>query len=147
MFKSPTQPLCRYCGKPISKHVETIYVYAERPRDHIMEDIRGFEGGQLVKTGERKMPIAVPRHVIGTPKTKSDCQALASRTFNHPVTVISVARWNEGILRFNLWDNESYVDEFFCKGSCAIGFAYAAARKDLAMPAYNESVRKRNARG
>jgi len=147
MFKSKTQPLCRYCGALIKKHGESVYVYAEPPRDQYVEEIQGFVGGRMVKTGERIQKIHVPRHVVGQPKTKSECQSLADRSFNHPVSVISISRSGEGIRRFNIWDGETYVDEFFCNGEHARRFGYETARTGMAMPAYNRAVKNREGKG
>lgn len=46
--------------------------------------------------------------------------------------------WNDDrmtrvISDISVWDGESYVDPFFCNGTCAKEFAYAAARTGMKM--------------
>lgn len=97
------RPLCVCCGKPIPKRTDLVWV----------RDPDSIQGG-------------VQPHVAGPLYSKADCQRLS----NHQVASVSyMPRHGERrVSHFTVWNGESYVDEFFCKGSCANRFAYVMAR-------------------
>ena len=119
-FKSPQQPFCRMCGKPIPKFTVTVYVRGAASRFDVVSSFARYTyvGNDL-------------------PKTIADCRRLTNGR------VVSVRRRGEQISQFSEWDGESYVDEYFHNSGCAIEMAYAAVRKhDLAAHAWTEAMTK-----
>lgn len=123
MTKSKTQPLCLWCGKRIAKN-----------------------------TSWERFGTTMGKFPDIKPKTREEAQ----RYVNHAIVSLSWSyHWDRDayppkrlsrnyIEKVGTWDGESYVDLFFCNGNHARNFAYAAARKGLAMPAYNEAIKKRD---
>lgn len=119
MFKSATQPLCRYCGEAIRKHTTTVHIERERQEYHRADEFS--------------------RHVY--PETPIKSKAECAKLTNHAVMSV---KWNRAerstdtgyerqpeldyIGSFTEWDSESYVDAFFCNGDHAKRFAYVLAR-------------------
>ena len=124
VFQSDTQPLCRYCGKPIKKHTSTVYFVKERSA--LMRD--------SVHT----------RHIVGSPTTKAEAQRMVNEQ------IVSVRRGTMYQLdpaivgQVSLWDGVSYEDEFFCNGTHAQRFAYVMARTGQATVAYADATKKTN---
>lgn len=60
----------------------------------------------------------------GRPKTREEAQKYTNGI------VTSSRRSADGsyLLSVNVWDGESYVDEFFCTNRCAISYAHNMAR-------------------
>lgn len=129
-------PLCRYCGKPIAKRTTTVLVRAEQhPNDQITASWCRY-----VYVGSNP------------PRTIDDCRKLSNRI------VVSVKRgkhWvdnydrlekNETIGEFTEWDGESFVDEFFCRGECARGFGYMAAKTGMQSVAHEKAAKARAAK-
>lgn len=122
IYKSETQPLCRYCAKAISKRTETVFFG------------RNVGGTMLDARLEQ-------------PQSRAEAQAVLNQQ------VVSV-HWRESVVdgawkrafidRVSIWDGESYDDEFFCSGSHARQFGYAAARANNAMPVYNRAIKEQN---
>lgn len=106
IFKSATQPLCRCCGKPIRKHTRTVYVREKLSDNEMKQDFW--------------------RYVEGVAHKKAD---LVKFTNYQIVSVSRLYNDKSRIGSFGEWDRESYVDEFFCSGTCAMTFAYAVAVK------------------
>jgi hypothetical protein len=92
-----------------------------------MEPVRAFVRGRVEVVESRKLALHVPRHVIGTPKTKAELLPLLAQVSNQPMTVVSLKRHGDGIDEFNVWDGETYVDPYFHSGRCAQQFAYMMA--------------------
>ncbi len=116
MFKSQTQPLCRWCGKRIAKRtnhrpVGRIGTY-DFDRPTTVEDCKKLTNEQIV---------SVKYHY----ETDTNYDRTGRRT----------------IYSYNTWDGQSYADEYFCNGEHARWFGYAAAEKGLAMPAYNKAMK------
>jgi len=136
-FKSPAQPLCRYCGAPIGKKTRSVFVH---PRGE--ENDRPYFCGVLSVDPENP------------PRSKADCQRLVNQT------VVSVRyddiwwrRDENGSLSadrsfgrvvnsFATWDGESYEDQFFCSDKHAKMFGYASARSNHVTNAYNAALSK-----
>lgn len=134
-FKSKTQPLCRFCGKPIKK--ATVIVYFDRDFGSMSRMVKGVR-----------------------PKTQAEAQRHVNETivavrWNRPKTIKASEmthrdqeiepRWIE---QAYVWDGETYEDELFCNGDHARQFGYAAAGWEsgrLAMPAYNQAMAVRRA--
>lgn len=115
---SPTQPLCRYCGKAIAKRTTTV------------------QFGSTAEAAARNSSYW--RYRVETPTTKAEAQKLLNET------VVSVKRHGNGDLwMVGVWDGESYVDGFFHNGKCAKRFAYLMAREGRCTAAYNEAMRAR----
>lgn len=120
IFKSATQPLCRYCGDRIRKHAVTVYL--KRERSEYDRDHPGFS--RHIYTAE---PI----------KSKADCEKQTNQTviavkWDRPTistdTGYARAPDRDQIASFSEWDGESYIDQFFCNGDHAKRFAYVMAR-------------------
>lgn len=121
-FKSHKQPLCRACGAKIKKVTRDVYVYPEPPRTEIpeMKNSDGPDRFKQVPIG-KMIPIHVPKHVVGSPRTKAEAQKLV----NEKIVSIQRDLDGTGIRRISVWDGESYRDEFFCNRTvCAVGYAY-----------------------
>ena len=122
MIKLPTQPLCRYCGEPIRKYTNTISLRTRKP-------------------GEDRL---YPSFQVATlPTTRAEAQRFTRN--GHQIVRVKRTRRGNGISQFTTWDGESYVDEFFCNGSHARHFAYAAAQAGHRTKAYAEKANAQNA--
>jgi hypothetical protein len=117
-YQSSKQPHCRCCGKPIPKYTDNVYV---RHSDDLGPRLSGQVEGPLF--------------------TKADCQAKT----NHQVMSVAYEHGERRVWKFSTWDGESYVDEFFCKGTCATRLAYVMARGGHCTVAYNDAVKKARA--
>lgn len=117
-YRSPTQPLCAFCGGPIPKHTEWKNLNP------------GYLGGKPLDEQVEAW--------AALPATKAEAQA----RFNEVVTAVryterKVSLYSDEphpnfprrITEVHLWDGESYVDPFFCKGPCRNDFAYEMARQ------------------
>jgi hypothetical protein len=114
-------PLCRYCGQPIPKRTDTVFV-----RD---------PGSNL--TGAVDGPL----------HSKEECQSKVNQT----VVSVTYGPTQNGIGRtiwsFGIWDGKSYKDKYFCKGACATKLAYLMARDGHATLAYGAAVSRQKAKG
>jgi hypothetical protein len=122
-FKSKTQPLCRCCGKKIAKHT---VCYFMRPLDYVP-----FHSSETFIRGGFATKDEVQRAANGQ---------VVSVKYNHA--------WGEderrtSVYSAHLWDGESYVDAFFCKGTCSTLFAYVMARAGHSTVAFNNALRAR----
>lgn len=119
-FKSPTQPHCRSCGRPIRKLTTTVWFGAQAPH---------ADAFSISRTEK--------------PATLDE----ARRLVNQQVVSHQWRGDREWIHRMGLWDGESYQDEFFCTGECAKRLGYAAARPpfELVLKPYSAAIRRRDA--
>ena len=120
MFKSPTQPLCRYCGKAIRKWTKTVYFGHDTPRD---------DGHTATR--------------IETPRDKAEVERLV----NGRVTSVRRAGpyWAEQVghdyvASAGVWDGESYHDDLFCTVSCGEGLGRLMAKEGRCTTAYNAAL-------
>lgn len=123
MIKSDTQPLCRWCGKPLRKYTE---------RRHPSPQVLGFDDPNL--------------------RAMEDCQRrenqrVVSVQYRWDYDRISDEKIasSKRIHSYAVWDGVSYeaVLGFFCTNNCAMYLGQSAARDhNLAGIAYNEAVRK-----
>ena len=126
-IKSKTQPLCRYCGKPIAKRTESVN-FNERPS---RPDLRGIkplsraEAQRLVNGKIVSVRWTVPKRL-----ERGEFEPTGEPRF---------------ISQVGLWDGESYVDEFFCNGDHAKSFGYSAAQKGMVTAAWQAATLKRRA--
>ena len=121
---SMKQPLCRLCGKKISKKTRGIMF----GRDGVVRT-----DGFIENRPER-------------PISKEVVQAL----FNEQVVSV---KWSKGkdaeakkagydnIVQASVWDGVSYVDPYFCNGDHAKQFGYLAAEAGLNTIRYEEALR------
>lgn len=132
-FKFQTQPLCRYCGRPIAKYTE---------RFRFGPDHRSI--GDDARTDIKpRSKVEAQRHINGqivsvhwTMKRKSNDWRDVDYDEQERAYISAVTAW----------DGESYVDPFFCNGDHAKRFAYAAARLTkpfISMPAYDVAMKVR----
>lgn len=104
-YKSPTQPLCRACGKPIPKHTNKVSF-----------------GETYSKRFQNTRPVSIEeaRKLVNT--------QIVARRWTTPTRLEQGEYVPTGEPRFiseiSTWDRESYIDEFFCKGACAQSYAY-----------------------
>jgi len=129
-FISDTQPLCRYCGKPIKKHTRTLYFGAGETSQKISSDLVAYRPEK--------------------PTSKAEAQKLVNEQI---VSVGWAVQWCDGedgsrvserdyIDKATTWDGVSYVDEFFCTAEHARWFGYAAVRTGIAMPDYHNAIKQ-----
>lgn len=97
-FKSPTQPLCLNCGKKIAKATQSTWLGHKQSKP--LTEVKASTNQQLVSWRfAKKYDYATDTTTIS--KTEVD--------------------------KYSTWDGESYVDEFFCNGTCRTEWAYAMA--------------------
>jgi hypothetical protein len=134
-FKSTTQPLCRFCGKPIAKHTRRVWIETNP---------------EIGKGPATEWSRHVHVEKGSEPKNRADCQQLT----NHQVVSLSYTeRYDDRLEKsvrshvrsFSEWDGESYSDPYFCNGDHARRFAYAVVNghPTMAMTAYREALAKR----
>lgn len=122
MFKSPTQPYCRMCGKKIAKARITVYF------------------GQSV---EQRGTLLYQR--TEKPTSKEEVKSLFKEQ-------VSLTRWcgagavsrNNGVRWIStafIWDGESYKDAYFCTDDHAKEMGYAAARGGQHTAAWAQATR------
>jgi hypothetical protein len=120
-FVFQTQPLCRFCGKPIAKHTER---FRFGPHHRMIGD----DARRDVK-----------------PVSKAEAQ----RHINGQIVSVEWSMQRDYIQSVTAWDGESYVDPFFCNGDHARRFAYAVARMEkpfITMSAYDSALKARSQR-
>jgi hypothetical protein len=129
-FKSSTQPLCRYCGKPIPKWTERVYFgcapnEVERGRGRAEQPANKVEAQRYINGDVVSVEYSTAAYV--------DAGGTSIRTIDVPRYVRSAG----------VWDRETYIDEFFCKGEHAKDFGAACARNGtLSMPAYRQALER-----
>lgn len=126
VHKSSVPVFCRYCGKPIPKWTN---------RQWVPHEIRG----QICTLADAQT-LSNYRVVSISRVSNSDQLSRENRMKRHRGLGEKRA---DPIRCYSTWDGESYVDPFFCKGTCAKDFAYANAHAGQAMRAYNEAVARR----
>jgi hypothetical protein len=117
-FKSPTQPLCRWCGKPIPKWTRNLY-FGQSPRSD-----------------------AFSRSFAEKPANREDAQRLVNEK------IVSVRYWDtpdepRHVHMASSWDGESYTDQFFHSADCARAMGYAAAHNGWTAEAYDTATAAR----
>lgn len=120
-FKSPSQPFCVCCTKPIRKHTVTHWLRTDPA--HV------GHSSDFIKH------VYVPE----LPRSKEEAQRLT----NGKIVAVRRGRDAGTISQFNTWDGESYVDQFFCTGTCARDFGYICARGGKVTKRYNEFLEAR----
>lgn len=141
-FKSPTQPLCRYCGRAIRKRTELVRFgrapcevensrgSAERPANRA--EAQRYVNGQVVAV--RYSTAAHEDAERGSDGATWSRSCGATTAYRN----VTVARYVD---EASVWDGESYEDEFFCTGEHAKLFGYACAMEgSLSMKAWREAV-------
>jgi len=114
-YKSTTPPLCRYCGGPIAKHTTCLFF--------------GRSKGSVSGHDFVERPASIDE---------------VRKFTNHKVTSVrrsgTAADGSSWVLSANVWDGESYVDEFFCNGVHARAMGVKAAKMGYRMPAYDRAA-------
>lgn len=132
-FKSPTQPLCRFCGRPIRKWT-TYYQFGPDHRSAGDEARRG----KPLSIAEAQREINSGRIVHVKWKTPTQLEHSEFVPTGEP-------RW---ICEASVWDGESYADGFFDTGSCAQSYAYMVVEAcGLVSKNYNAALAKRAEKG
>jgi hypothetical protein len=136
---SPTQPFCRWCGKPLRKFTRTVWIEKA--------DSGRTEAGRAASDWSRYVFTDTP------PTTKAECQALTN------LRVISVhytALYQDGeqvgraLRSFGEWDGESYltVYDYFCSNPCAAELGRTVVRdRGLCGADYNKALREGGSHG
>jgi len=109
-YKSPVQPLCRYCGKAIAKHTTGAW-FGRLTANHLTGDYR-----EKPTTMEEASKL-IGRQVVSV--RKDDDGTLFSAT---------------------VWDGQTYRDEFFCADKHARMMGEKAAKMGYRMPAYDQAM-------
>jgi hypothetical protein len=120
------RPLCRFCGNPIAKTTVTV---------------------QFVENGSNtNSPSGNWRQRVGAPRTREEAQ----RFVNEPIQTVKFLGDGDDkrIVKLTAWDGESYLDEHFCKDSCAqfFGRMIAKAKPDWASETYWKKLAEQKAR-
>lgn len=120
-YKSDVQPLCRYCGKPIAKRVDTIYFGRKthgRPEfPATLDEARRLVNGKVVSCRWMRMKDRFGYKAQGEPD-------------------------HDYVAWVGVWDGESYEDEYFCTQVDARRLAYLYARGGHATTDYNRAALK-----
>jgi hypothetical protein len=122
MFKSNKQVFCRWCGKRIAKHATHVNV-REEPSHYDRKS--SWNDYIYLGKGNRL-------------RSKTECQ----KHTNQKILSVSYRdQWIDDVndryvSYFNIWDGESYVNEFFCSGTCAQQMGRAAAAKGFSTKAW-----------
>lgn len=95
-----TRPHCRNCGKSIPKETNVVWF------GHAKENRSKLYWIELTDK----------------PTTREEAQRLV----NGEIT--SVASWAGNISRVSVWDGKSFIDQYFCTGSCAQAFGRMCAK-------------------
>lgn len=148
-YRSASQPLCRYCGKPIAKHTESKSV-----RDPRGGNAAGAIAGPIHSKAEcqrlvNQTVVSVSYHpddssIYGPADPSLEPIKVKGSGYTHAYETERHRRPDQPRLvsGFSTWDGESYADEFFCNGKCALRFAYVMARDGHCTVAYNNAKRK-----
>jgi hypothetical protein len=119
-----SQPLCRYCGKPIAKASRQVWLVTGRP---------------LTKAEKQSAP-EIGRYVatLALPNSRDQCRKFTDGA----VLSISRATWapGGGIDTFTEWDRHSYADPYFCCAGHAKQMGYAVAARGEATEAYEQAL-------
>ena len=140
-FKSKTQPLCRYCGKPIKKRTDHVNFWSNEMQLRIDPSYTVPEGA-----------YARPTNDLVLPQSREEAQRLVNQK------IVSV-RWSYiggydergeplqgkrlGIDKVTTWDGESYEAELFCGPRHAEMLGRLLARNGHCTMAYQEANEKR----
>jgi predicted component of type VI protein secretion system len=108
-FTAPFQPTCLGCRRKIPKHCDNVYLSKDAEYHNKSEVERA--------TNQRVVSI---RYSDDWHHVEDDNASSGSRLVRKTGKLVS---------SYSTWDGESYVDEFFCNGTCMRRFAYAAARR------------------
>lgn len=109
-------PVCRSCGKPLRKHVESVWFgghwgrMSNRPYCTTIEEAQRYVNGRIISTKRCKRPV------------HNDAGTIVGEG---PDTVIYAA---------GVWDGESYGvhgEGFFCSQNCGYQLGRAAARQGM----------------
>jgi hypothetical protein len=118
MFKSLTQPFCRYCGKAIRKWTTTIYF------------------------GKTSNP-AHPETKADAQRLINQQVLSVSYAGKYWWKDNEDRRWIDHV---TTWDGQSYHDQFFCGPKCAEHLGRLMARNDHCTVAYKGAVIKQHAK-
>lgn len=123
-FKSDTQPHCRCCAKPIKKVTEQHWFGRTRDKaeyysiEHTAKPLSRAEAQAITGGNVVSVSWSLKYASLGAEGTKD---------------------YIDGA---NVWDGETYQDEFFCTLRCAAEMGRAVAAKGWEFPAYSEVMRK-----
>jgi hypothetical protein len=118
-FKSKTQLYCRWCARPIRKATVTVQIVPKLTENMKNTAYSRYVAGDLPKT-KQECQIFTNQQIVATSRRKVFDETLGAAKYDHPQIDV-------GISQFSEWDGESYVDPFFCSGTCAQKLGYAAA--------------------
>jgi hypothetical protein len=108
MLKTSNPPRCVYCGKNIRKYT------SPRSWCHNTKVYRSLADVQR-DSNQKVVSLSYGEVMEGTSYWKK--------------TIALGAKVGERIVTdYSTWDGESYVDEFFCNGTCCRRYAYKMAR-------------------
>jgi hypothetical protein len=106
MFRSSTQPLCMYCGKKIAKWTDSTTWISNKVYRSLAD----------VQRDNNQKVVHVRYDTVMDGTTRWDkLRALGAQVGERVVT------------DYSTWDGESYIDEFFCNGTCTRKYAYTMA--------------------
>lgn len=113
-FKSTTQPFCLTCSRKIAKATEHHFL---RQSPQTLAQVKASTNRQVVfwRYADEPGELAVTYQK----RPGGGYGDLEFETRAKSKTLID---------EFSTWDGESYVDEFFCTGTCAQRYGYRMAR-------------------
>lgn len=124
-FKSPTQPLCRYCGKPIAKRTTRVRIdFDQRAAITSKADAQRLTNLQVTSLNYEQGGS----DTIGSAR-KRKSMGIARR-----------------LSSYSTWDRETYEDEFFCNGLHAQAFGRLICKKGyfVTTTAYSDALARRS---
>lgn len=123
-------PLCRYCAKPISKATTTVY-FGRDPLSGTRHSENRIERPTSKAEAQRYLNQAIS-------SVRWKMRRTVQNDFDSPLV-------REFIDQVTVWDGRSYCDEFFCNGTHAQLFGYAAARGHHGTKAWVDAMSARRA--
>lgn len=131
MFKSPEQPYCRWCGKPIRKYTTHHYV------NHPMGKHRDFDADLVSRESLQKRTneriVSVKYHYENESYEDLNPGEIYDKR------IVRRVSGRRTVYSYTTWDGESYVNEFFCNNDCEMALGRSAARAGWATNAWKKT--------
>jgi hypothetical protein len=125
LIKLTERPHCRCCGKPIRKWTDNVWGY------------------EIKKLYRSKADVQRDRNDV---VTSVEYDTVTDGTTHWDYLMKLGAKVGDRlVVRFHVWDGETYEDAFFCSGTCSSRFARMVAKNhpEIATTAYRVAMHKK----